>query len=606
MNFTEEYTEVRVKKYKTVIIAVATVAFCGLALGIVLGSNSRDEGTNILTQNDHVGQSDLTILGEDSTIVQLKAPAPSVNRRRNSVVTVPRQGRLRGRTLTSRKGRDYSVFYKIPYAQPPLGNLRFQPPQTPKRWRGVRDATKPGPQCIQREKYAPEPISAGEEDCLFLNIYTTALPKTEGDNPSLPVLFYLHGGASNGNGTRYGGKYFMDEDVVLVTIEFRVGILGYLRTDTIDYPGNYGSKDQVFALKWVQQNIQRFGGDPKRVMIFGNSGGGQAVHALLVSPMSEGLFSTAILQSGNCLRQVPDSLPLTQLLGREVGCDSSKNEEFVECLRKVEAKKLVLTFSQNLEIGPFKEMVPENGDESNTFLPDFTWNLIQQGRSHRVPTIFGDVSEEALGSTSSDYLLTENSTRVLNTNWDDLFPSIVQIPDNENHSVATKFRDVYFGDKYVNNDTRLELLHMGSDAYVHSQRVAALLQAQTTDQPVYLYWITKEPAKSYAEQYKQRFPPPYGVAHADELQYLFLYDGYPEITVDSPWFKYSEALVKIWVSFATTGKPASPSEDWKPIDLADNGMKWFELGDQFREVEPVTERMLLWDEYTDKLYVPAT
>ncbi|CAG7828561.1 unnamed protein product [Allacma fusca] len=575
------------------------------AIQLTVKSNNRAGNLKLASPQD------FTILGHDfenNTIELLKEAEPFANRRRIPLVRIPSQGRLRGTILKSRRGRDYYAFYKVPYAAPPVGELRFELPQTPKRWFGVRDATKPGPQCIQRSKYEPVPTPAGEEDCLFINIYTPQLPSdaTNNKQTNFPVLVYFHGGGGPfGNGTRYGAKYFMDEDAVLVTVEFRIGILGYLSTGTPDYPGNIAAKDQVFSLKWVQKNIEKFGGDPKRVMIFGNSGGGFIVHSLLLSHMTTGLFSSGVLQSGNCilnLAYTKDSTALAKQLAQEVGCEE---KSLVECLRKIDAKDLVLTKSQEMALVFVKEPIPADGDISNTFFTDSPWNLIQQGQIKNVPIIVGAVSQESLGGVSYDYLVNETATKEINMHFEEMLPSIMGLQSynqSEIHTMAKKFRELYFEDKPINNDTRVELLQLNSDSFVHSLRISALEHSKKTQQPVYLYWLTKEPARTYAEKYTQTFPPPYGASHADELQYFFLYDGYPEITTDSPWYNYSKTLVKMWVDFAATGKPISPTDEWKPIDPADNGMKWFELGDNFREVKPVTKRMLLWDEYIPELY----
>jgi carboxylesterase type B len=346
-------------------------------------------------------------------------------------------------------------------------------------------------------------------------------------------------------------------------------------------------------------------------MIFGNSGGGMAVHSLLLSNMTTGLFSSAVMQSGNTIRRfayTEDASGLTTQLANEVGCEEylADPKSLVQCLRKLDAKDLVLTEVQDAEIALVKEPIPENGDTSNTFLTDYPWNLIQKGWIQSVPIISGDVSEESMNGEPIDLLLSESATKEFDENFDELLPSIIGLTQNGSHEMGEKFREVYFEDKPISNDTRTRLgvLNLYTDVYVHPQRISALEHSRKTKQPVFMYWLTKQPARTYGEKYVQHFPPPYGVAHADELQYFFLYEGYPEITSDSPWFNYSETLVRMWVDFAATGKPSSSTNEWKPINPTDNGLKWFELGDEFREVEPATERMLLWDEYIPELYWP--
>ncbi|MFW9995615.1 MAG: carboxylesterase/lipase family protein [Candidatus Odinarchaeota archaeon] len=191
---------------------------------------------------------------------------------------------------------DHQEFLGIRYAKPPVGKLRFQKPQPSEPWEGIYDATKYGPIAPQAWQDDP-PIKMEEsEDCLFLNIYT---PWT--DDKGRPVMFYIHGGAlAIGSGSRrrlYGGKLAEHGDVVVVTIQYRLGILGFLDADGI-LP-NLGLQDQVCALQWVKDNIRVFGGDPDNVTIFGQSAGGTSVSYLLVMPQAKGLFHRAIAQSGS-------------------------------------------------------------------------------------------------------------------------------------------------------------------------------------------------------------------------------------------------------------------------------------------------------------------
>ena len=253
----------------------------------------------------------------------------------------------------------------------------------------------------------------------------------------MPVMFYIHGGGPFGNGTRYGAKYFMDENIVLVTIEFRLGILGMCAVTTIEfcddfgftecdrtgwfvyaggfttgsrnYPGNLGNKDIIMALKWVQKNIQRFGGDPKRVVIFGNSSGSAHVHLLLLSQLSQGLFHRAIMQSGSAImtdfQREDDPVELIRNFTSEVGCDRywGNDRRLLRCLRDIEAEKIVLTQTQL----QFPEFIVENGDSRSPFLTDKPWNIIQSGQVISVPLITGVNSNEfahvALPCECKDY-----------------------------------------------------------------------------------------------------------------------------------------------------------------------------------------------------------
>ncbi|KAE8572951.1 hypothetical protein A483_HHAL011677 [Halyomorpha halys] len=194
------------------------------------------------------------------------------------------QGRLRGRVLNSRNGRKYFAFNSIPYAQPPVGNLRFMPPLPANNWSGLLDATKASPICYQWD-YAKS-VAKGQEDCLYLNVYT---PKTK--NSSLPVMIYIYGGGFKVGdaGPAESSQYFMDEDVVLVIPNYRLDRLGFLSLEDEIIPGNMGLKDQALALDWVRKEIRAFGGNPDLVTIFGNSAGGASAHYLCSAPRLSGI-----------------------------------------------------------------------------------------------------------------------------------------------------------------------------------------------------------------------------------------------------------------------------------------------------------------------------
>jgi para-nitrobenzyl esterase len=198
------------------------------------------------------------------------------------------------------------VFRGIPYAAPPVGPLRWKPPQATKPWSGVRAASKLGRNCIQHQPYGDiDPFTAGiSEDCLYLNVWTKSLDTRISKRP---VLVWIHGGgfwAGFGGEERHNGSRLAQKGAVVVTLNYRLGPLGFLAHPALaaESPhhaaGNYGLLDQIAALQWVQRNIARFGGDPSRVTIFGESAGGMSVGSLIASPLAKGLFQRAILESG--------------------------------------------------------------------------------------------------------------------------------------------------------------------------------------------------------------------------------------------------------------------------------------------------------------------
>ena len=184
-------------------------------------------------------------------------------------------------------------FLGIPYAAPPLGPRRWMPPQSHERWHGVLDATQLGNQCPQVDFFGTE---LGDEDCLFLNVYTPGGKKNRNEDDDLPVMVWIHGGSLvTGSGGLYDPTPLVTKgNVIVVTINYRLGVLGFLAHPALDAEGhlnaNYGLMDQQLALRWVQRNIEAFGGDPERVTIFGESAGGLSVYSHLASPTAAGLF----------------------------------------------------------------------------------------------------------------------------------------------------------------------------------------------------------------------------------------------------------------------------------------------------------------------------
>lgn len=212
-----------------------------------------------------------------------------------------------------------TVYYGIPYAKPPVGALRWKAPQAMEDWEGIRDCARAGARCVQsgvgagsfyeKEFYPVEEEMS--EDCLFLNIWTPAQNKEE----RLPVMFWIHGGAfltGYGTSAHFDGEAFARQGVILVTVNYRLNVFGWMVHPELDaeseagVSGNYGLLDQIAALQWVHRNIEAFGGDPNQITLAGQSAGAACVQALLCSPLAKGLYSRAIMQSGGGPEPFPD------------------------------------------------------------------------------------------------------------------------------------------------------------------------------------------------------------------------------------------------------------------------------------------------------------
>ncbi|KFO07884.1 Fatty acyl-CoA hydrolase precursor, medium chain, partial [Balearica regulorum gibbericeps] len=261
-------------------------------------------------------------------------------------------GRLKGRQ-TNVKGTDrlVNVFLGIPFAKAPVGSLRFSPPEPPEPWNDLRDATSYPPLCPQdlsmlktaeknfKEKHVPFRTS---EDCLYLNVYS---PAGSNKKDKLPVMVWIHGGNFIfGGASRYDGSALSAyENIVVVIIQYRLGLLGFLNTGDEHARGNWAFLDQVAALRWIQENIEHFGGDPGSVTLFGVSAGSCSVFAHVLSPLSKGLFHKAISESGILIPPVKDLLLSTDLkkIASIFKCETSSSLSLINCLRNQEAEDIV-------------------------------------------------------------------------------------------------------------------------------------------------------------------------------------------------------------------------------------------------------------------------
>ncbi|XP_043467867.1 esterase FE4-like [Leptopilina heterotoma] len=482
------------------------------------------------------------------------------------------QGKLNGTLQHSRYGRIYSAFLGIPFAEPPINNLRFSNPRPGKNWNGIRQANRFGNICPQ---YNGLKI-LGSEDCLFLNVFTPVVNFTS-SSKQYPVMVWLHGGVFYfGSGSFYGAQNLLDRDIVLVTINYRLGIFGFLTTGDKASPGNYGLKDQLLALKWIQSEIHNFGGDPKQVTLFGESAGAASITLHAISEQSKDLFQKYILQSGNLLSpwayrdNKAQKLHLRGIAGL-LFCPYLFSKNLVKCMRRRSMRSIMLINS------PFRFIAWTPTNEPNiegAFLTENPAFLVDRIRD--MPFIAGINRNEGLIVTS--FLQRFKFLTTIVKLFSRLIVSFITnflLSKNENLTEAVnKF---YFNWKVIIGNNKLFMTNATrflSDAFFFYPQVKMLeTLAPRMKNSAYFYNFAYRGKFSFTNV-TTGSNENIGVSHTDELNYLF-----PASRVDYKLKSgnYTEkddfivdAMIDLWTSFATTGKPVSKNLEtpdlWKPFD----------------------------------------
>jgi len=430
-------------------------------------------------------------------------------------------------------------FKGIPYAQPPVGNLRWKAPAEPLNWKGVKVTDHFGPRAMQRYMYADMVFrsTSNSEDCLYLNVWAPA--KTAGEK--LPVLVYFYGGGfTTGDGSegRYDGESMAKSGVVTVTLNYRLGVFGFLahpeltRESAQHSSGNYGLMDQHAALLWVQKNIEAFGGDPSRVTIAGESAGAASVCAQMATPLSKHLFIGAIGESGSMLGNL---LPWTLADGERNGIAfaGKTGKSSVADLRKIPADSL-LKWSASSH---FPIVV------DGYFFPESPQVIFATGKQMDVPLLAGWNSAEVnyhslLGKEVPTIANYKNAlNKLYNDRAEDVLRLYPAATDADVEQVATDLAS----DRFI---------AYGTWKFID-------LHSKTDGKPVYRYLFTrKRPALIGATGEQEKL---FGAVHASEIDYAMgnlAYNKFYNWTPDD--YKTSETMQKYFVNFIKTGDPNGP------------------------------------------------
>ncbi len=445
-------------------------------------------------------------------------------------------------------GRDVRVFKGIPFAAPPVGPLRWKPPQPVVPWEGVRACTAFGNWCPQPKPMLGRELGALDEDCLTLNVWTAA----RGAEAKRPVMVWIHGGGyttGSGAASVYDGEVLAREGAVVVTINYRLGPFGFLGHPLLSkesgrgVSGNYGLLDQVEALRWVQRNAAAFGGDPGCVTIFGESAGSASVCRLLVSPLAGGLFHRAIAQSGGAhgqnrsLRERRGALEPLESLGervaRALGCDGA--DDPLAALRAKGADAILEAaspsqglFGKGNKFGPVVD---------GWALPDDPGRMWEEGKHRKVPFLLGANADE--GTVFLQQLTAIRSAAAYRT------------------AVRLLFRD--------EAETLLALFPAETDAdvpgamnrlvtvasFVAPARALARSSAKG-GAPTWLYHFTRAPESPWLRRL--------GAFHGLEVAYVFgnISSGSGRLVFKEADRALSKTMRAYWLNFARTGDPNGP------------------------------------------------
>ncbi|EAL61656.1 hypothetical protein DDB_G0291344 [Dictyostelium discoideum AX4] len=448
-------------------------------------------------------------------------------------------GPIRGNSFDSHK-----EFLGIGFAQPPVDQLRWKSPLAPSPWSDVYDATYERLPCAQICNLPPELCTnTSTEDCLYLNVFTPNIDFSTIQEP-LPVMFFIAGGRfemGSGSGELYNGtKMVNSSNIVFVSINYRLGIFGMLQTDTIS--GNLAFEDQLLALKWVQQNIKAFGGDPNQVTVFGESAGGTSCALHLTSPASAGLFSKIIIESNPWslpIKTIDEAKDLAKIFAKDLGCDINDNA----CLYSKNQEELLLAMniSQNHfnVLAPLLTFLPWTPVVDGVLITDQPLALIQKGDYNKVPIIVGTVRNEALVFVAGI---------ALDISKIEYIGGLIDI-FGLSHEI--KIYELY--KPFINGSNFMDTLGVvGTDyIFVCPVRNAAMYLSTNSDFPVYTYQF----------QHVSSFNP-YGngydycadqVCHGLELPYVFGNAG--QYTFSAQEQILSTNMQNYWTNFAVNGNP---------------------------------------------------
>ncbi|XP_015837950.1 esterase FE4 isoform X2 [Tribolium castaneum] len=532
----------------------------------------------------------------------------------NSIIQLP-NGKILGREAVTFDKKSYYAFEKIPYATPPLGSLRFKAPQSAQNWDGILNTTHMDVTCMQVTKN----LSKESEDCLYLNVYTPQLPHN--DNVSFPVMLYIHGGAfMHESSMDSAPDLFLNNDIIFVSINYRLGPFGFLSTQDEVIPGNNGLKDQLLAIRWTHDNIIYFGGDPGRIIISGESAGSASVAYQLLNPHSQDLFQGAILESGSCLspwsyqRNSRNIAFATAAILNSTFETNNDSQALLEFLQNVDAQELdaaaqkylnkVSTpwdydVSQGCVWAPVIE--PKNPD---AFLTKKMYGLVKAGNIAKVPILMGFNSEESL-YFNKDPDTFKSSMETWDKNLDIIVPNDMQITDQEQRvKVGQAIREIYTGGQPFADNLGAGIRYSSDTSFTRPIRKHAEFASSFTQ--IFFYQFSYD---GILGNINVHYDGAENVGHTEIIKYLFCSGSKCDISENPENDQITRnRLIKLWTDFAKNPTP-EPSQllqniTWPSISTDHGDFPYLDINEKLEIKKfPKEETFAKWIElYNDLDY----
>ncbi|XP_055843584.1 esterase-5B-like [Episyrphus balteatus] len=472
----------------------------------------------------------MTILAKLILLIFCTVPIYSIQTPSDPIVQLP-NGKIRGLNHGS-----YFSFESIPYAEPPIGENRFEPPKPfTGNWSDIRDATKSPPKCMQWDQYLfKEDLLDGQEDCLTINIYTPSI----GGNKKYPVVVLIHGGAFMfGTADQSGHDYLMKrQDTVVVKMNYRLGPLGFLSTGDDVISGNFGLKDQLLALEWTKANVAAFNGDPESITAFGFSAGAASVHLQMMNKNFEKIAKRAVSLSGTSFCDwviMKNPARRAIALAKHLDCPTETSSSIKLCLKKKKAADIVRAVSklQNIGYNPAIVFGPviESKTVSNAFLSEHPENIIKSGKSAQIPWL-ASYSKDDGGYNAAELMQQDSNGKemieILNDRWNELAPVNLffenSVDENQLDAYSNSLREKYLGNKRFSAENYKLVQNMYTDLlFANGVRNAWKLHKQYTNSPVYAYVFDSPAPLGIGQMISRRFDISFGTVHGDDFFLMF-------------------------------------------------------------------------------------